>query len=104
VAAFGFPQDYREAAAPKTEALRNRASDAYLGAIAGHTVSLAVHPHLASAVFHLVHPRTHEAECIGDSSTDGNLPARVTPGIAIDFFDADARGTSRQEQRPYQEQ
>jgi hypothetical protein len=104
VAAFIFPQYDREAAAAEAEALRDRSFDPNLGTVAGHAVSLAVHPNLARPIVHLIDPGAESSERIAYSSTDGNFPARVPPRISKNSVDAGACWTRGQDQRPHDKQ
>jgi hypothetical protein len=104
VPALVFSQYHGEAAAAKTEPLRNSSSDAHSGAIAGHAVSLAVNPHLTRAVVHLVDTRAESPERTAHSSTDRNFPPCVPPRITKDSPDVGACRTSGQDQRSHDEQ
>src|ERR1700690_1919489 len=104
MAALGFTQHDREAAASEAEALRDRTSHSDLGAVAGHAVSLAVNPDLTCTVVHLIDPGSESSERTADSSTDGNFPPSVPPRITKDSLDAGACRTRGQEQRSCHEQ
>ena len=104
VPALVFAQNDREAAASETESLRDGPLNSYPGAVAGHAVSLAVHPDLTRTVIQLIDTGTERAEGTAHPSTDGNFPASVPPWITKDLPNVRACRTSCQEQRSYDKQ
>ena len=95
---FGLAQDRREVVATQAEAFLNVASNRDFCARPGNSASTCKHPHSAGAIVDLKRAAPSGSIRVGDPSSDGHFPSRVSPGVLIQFGDAHMRRATSQKQ------
>ncbi len=79
-----FPQNVGEGAPADGDAGLDAAGDADARALARHAVARTQHPDAAAAVVHLKGAFAECAEGIGHLAGDGDVPAGIAAGVAVD--------------------